>query len=186
MSRYLDSSFVFWCGLKRCINIREASRTVCMFADYDAITQRFESTVTHVVSNGKYTVSIIHCTVPRSFNILCVMAHTSLSISDLQAVMHALENFLHMTSESQPCYITLDIRAADVITIQQVSQVASVFRRLKSDLELKLVGTVILSELTQGWIGTMLSKVYVPVRPICWWAKAGDSVRFIESWEAEM
>ena len=142
-----------------------------------------------VLENNSYCVSLLKFTEPRDFVICSTETKRNCSTQDITEIFTCMTEFIKNNSEISPCYSIIDITKTDAFTLQQLSTAADAFKKVKSFLETRLVGTVVkLNDecSNDGFLGNAFKRLYTPVRPVKWYTEPGDCSGFITEWEEKM
>ena len=142
-----------------------------------------------VLENESYCVSLLKFTHPREFVICSSETKRNCSTQDIVEIFTCMEEFIKNNPEVSPCYFLIDVTKTDAFTLQQLSMAADAFKKVKSFMETRLVGTVVKAgdeSYNDSFLGNAFKRLYTPVRPVKWYEELGDGSGFITEWEEKM
>ena len=77
----------------------------------------------------------------------------------------------------------------DAFTLSHLKLVAEYMKGHRNYLETRLMGSIVIVDYEStdhNYLGPMFQKLYTPVRPMCWWEKHGDALKFVKEWESKL
>jgi hypothetical protein len=149
----------------------------------------FNGEVVVVADEPGYIFRLLKVQSTRCFMVLEGKTKRNVSLSENEVIWKALAEFIKNTKEESPCYIIIDVSAMDAFTLSHLKFVAQEMKKHRSFIETRLMGSVVIVDYDNtdyNYLGPMFRKLYTPIRPMCWWEKHGDALKFVKKWESEL
>lgn len=142
-----------------------------------------------VLENESYCISLLKFNSPREFVVCSTETKRNCNKKDIEDIFACMTEFIKNNPEISPCYAIIDVTKTDAFTLTQLSTAADAFKKVKSYLETRLVGTVVKvsdDNYNDGFLSSAFKRLYTPVRPVKWYEQPGDGSGFIKEWEEKM
>lgn len=149
----------------------------------------FTGEVVVVADEPGYVLRLLKIQSPRPFMVLEGKTKRNINLAENEVVWKALSEFIKKTNEETPCYIIVDVSSMDAFTLSHLKFVADVMKAHRSYIQTRLMGSIVIVDYEStdyNILGPMFKKMYTPIRPMCWWEKQGDALKFVKEWESKL